>query len=154
MRDLKVAKMLCVVIVGLFLVSGGLAFAQSQVNSGLPWDAQIQLSAGSVGAGIGIHWGSGKLIQAGKEYPLKVEGLSVGNVGISKATALGTVYNLKNLSDINGTYTAIGTGVTVGGGGSAIAMKNANGVIIHVTTTTEGVSFTFGTSGVTITLQQ
>jgi hypothetical protein len=154
MRDLKVAKMLCVVIVGLFLVSGGLAFAQSQVNSGLPWDAQIQLSAGSVGAGIGIHWGSGKLIQAGKEYPLKVEGLSVGNVGISKATALGTVYNLKNLSDINGTYTAIGAGATVGGGGSAIAMKNANGVVIDVITTTEGVSFSLGTSGVTITLKE
>jgi len=154
MRGLKAAKMLCVVIAGLFLISGGLAFAQSDVNSGLPWDALIQLSAGSVGAGIGIHWGSGTLTQAGKEYPLKVEGLSVGSVGITKATALGKVYNLKKLSDINGTYTAVGTGITVGGGGSAVTMKNANGVIIDAITTTEGVSFSFGPGGVTITLQQ
>jgi len=147
-------RAVCLVMVGLFVFCGGVAYSQSKENLGLPWDAQIQLSAGSVGAGIGISWGSGKLLQAGKEYPLKVEGLTVGTVGITKATALGTVYNLKKLSDINGTYTAIGTGITVGGGGSASAMQNANGVIIHVSTTTEGVSFTFGTSGVTITLQQ
>jgi len=61
---------------------------------------------------------------------------------------------LKKLTDINGTYAAIGTGVTVGGGGAAITMKNANGVIIDAVTTTEGVSFTLGTGGVTITLQQ
>ena len=154
MRNLKITKMLCVVSLGLFLLSGGLAGAQSQENQGLPWDALIQLSAGSVGAGIGVSWGSGKLTQAGKEYPLKVDGLTVGTVGISKATALGKVYNLKKLSDINGTYAAIGTGVTVGGGGSAITMKNANGVIIDAITTTEGVSFTLGTSGVTIKLEQ
>ena len=154
MRGLKAAKMLCVVTAGLFLISGGLAFAQSEVNVGLPWDALIQLSTGSVGAGIGIHWGSGTLTQAGKEYPLKVDGLSVGSVGITKATALGKVYNLKNLSDINGTYFAVGTGATVGGGGAAITMKNAKGVIIDVMTTSEGVSFSLGTSGVTITLVQ
>lgn len=147
-------RVVCLAIVGLFVFCGGVAYSQSTSNSGLPWDAQIQLSAGSVGAGIGFSWGSGKLIQAGKEYPLKVEGLTVGTVGITKATALGKVYNLKNLSDINGTYFAVGTGVTVGGGGSAITMKNAKGVLIDAVTTTEGVSFTFGTSGVTITLKQ
>jgi hypothetical protein len=134
-------------------VSGGLTVALSQENSGLPWDAIIQLSAGQVSAGVGYSWGSGTLTQAGKEYPLKVEGLSVGSVGISKATALGKVYNLKNLTDINGTYAAIGAGVTVGGGGSAITMKNANSVMIDVTTTTEGANFLLGAAGVTITLQ-
>ena len=154
MKGLKVSKMLCTVIVGLFLVSGGIAVAQSDVNSGLPWDGLVKLSTTSVGAGIGAHWGSGTLTQAGKDYPLKVEGLTVGNVGINKATALGKVYNLKQLSDINGTYAAIGTGATVGGGGAAITMKNANGVIIDAVTTTEGISFTLGSAGVTITLQQ
>jgi hypothetical protein len=154
MKSLRVAKMVCVVIAGLSLIYGGLAVAQSQQNSGLPWDALIKLSAGSVGAGIGISWGSGTLTQAGKEYSLKVEGLTVGTVGITKATALGKVYNLKKLSDINGTYASIGTGATVGGGGAAITMKNANGVIIDVVTTTEGVSFTLGSSGVTITLKE
>jgi len=153
MTVLKTLRMLCFVAVGLVMVSGGVAIGQSQQNSGLPWDGVIQLTASSVGAGVGVHWGNGKLISAGKEYPLKVEGLTVGNVGISKASALGKVYNLKSTSDIDGTYAAIGTGVSVGGGGSAITMRNANGVIIDVMTTTEGVNFTLGASGVTITLE-
>ncbi|MGO9018524.1 MAG: DUF1134 domain-containing protein [Syntrophobacteraceae bacterium] len=153
MKNSKVSKMVGVVILGLFLVSGGLAAAQSEVNSGLPWDGLVKLSTTSVGVGIGAHWGSGTLTQAGKEYPLKVEGLSVGNVGITKATALGEVYNLKKISDINGQYASVGAGATVGGGGAGITMKNANGVVIHVVTTTEGVNFSLGTQGITITLE-
>ncbi|MGO9689995.1 MAG: hypothetical protein ACLP2X_15825 [Syntrophobacteraceae bacterium] len=147
-------RAVCLVMVGLFVLCGGVAYSQSKDNLGLPWDALIQLSSESVGAGIGLSWGSGTLTQAGKEYPLKVEGLSVGTVGIAKATALGKVYNLKQLSDINGTYAAIGAGATVGGGGAGITMKNANGVIIDAVTTSEGIKFAIGTSGVTITLKQ
>jgi hypothetical protein len=60
---------------------------------------------------------------------------------------------MKKITDINGTYTAVGTGVTVGGGGSIITMKNQNGVIIDLNTATQGVHFTFGTAGVTIKLE-
>jgi hypothetical protein len=69
-------------------------------------------------------------------------------VGLKKVTAWGKVYNLKKLTDIDGTYAA------VGGGGSAVAMKNANGVVIDLYTTSEGVSFSLGTGGVTIELKQ
>ncbi len=96
-------------------------------------------------------WG---LIQAGKEYPVKIDGLSVGSVGINKANAYGKVYKLKKLSDINGTYTAIGAGATVIGGGSAVTMQNAKGVIIDLYTTTEGVNFSLGAAGVTIELKK
>jgi hypothetical protein len=133
--------MACAVIVGLFLASGGLAVARSDVNSGLPWDGLIKLSAGSVGAGIGISCESGTLTQAGKEYPLKVEGLGVGTVGVAEATALGEVYNLKKISDINGQFFSVGAGMTVGGGAAALTTKNANGVVIRVVTTTEGFNF-------------
>ncbi len=153
MRGLAVIKMACVVIVGLFLVSG-LAVAQSQQNQGLPWDGLIELSGGSVAAGVGYSWGSGKLTQAGKEYPLKVEGLTVGSVGVTKVSAYGKVFKLNKITDINGTYTAVGTGATVGGGGSAIAMQNPNGVIIDLYTTTEGASFSLGAAGVKIELKE
>ncbi len=154
MKNSKVSKMVGVVILGLFLVSGGLAVAQSDINQGLPWDGLIELSTGHVAAGIGFSWGGGKLTVAGKEYPLEVEGLSVGSVGISKATAWGKVYKLQNLTDINGTYTAIGTGMTVGGGASVITMKNQNGVVIDLNTAAQGVHFTFATAGVTIKLEK
>ena len=154
MKGLKFTKIVCVIIAGCALIYGGLALAQSGVNQGLPWDGLIELKSGSVAAGIGFSWGSGKLTQAGKEYPLKVEGLSVGSVGITKATAWGKVYNLKKLSDLNGTYTAVGTGATIGGGMSAITMQNGNGVAIDLYTTTKGVHFAVGAAGVTIELKE
>jgi hypothetical protein len=154
MKGLKIAKMLCVVVAGLSLIYGGLAVAQSQQNSGLPWDGLIELTTGSVAAGIGFSWGEGKLTQAGKEYPLKVSGLAVGTVGITKASAYGKVYKLANVQDINGTYTAIGAGVTIGGGGTAVTMQNAKGVIIDLISTSEGVKFSVGTAGVTIELKE
>lgn len=147
-------KFMSVVVLSVFILSGSLAFAQSDVNSGLPWDALIECSTGSVAAGIGFSWGGGTLTQAGKSYPLKISGLSVGNVGITKASAWGRVYNLKNVNDLNGTYAAVGTGTTIGSGGAAVTMKNAKGVVIDLFTTTEGVSFALGSAGVTVELKQ
>lgn len=154
MKDARMLKVIGLLVAGLFLLSGTPVLAQSKVNLGLPWDALIEFSGGSVAAGIGFSWGSGTLTQAGKTYSLKVDGLSLGNVGITKASAWGRVYHLKKLSDINGTYAVIGTGATVGGGGSAIAMKNAKGVVIDVFTTTEGASIGLGTGGLKIELKQ
>ncbi len=153
MKKFVIAKMMCFVFATLILTSG-VALSQSKQNVGLPWDGLIELSSGSVAAGIGFSWGGGKLIQAGKEYPLKVDGLSVGSVGITKANAYGKVYKLKKLTDINGTYTAIGAGATVIGGGSAITMKNSKGVIIDLYTTTEGVNLSLGGAGVKIELKK
>ena len=147
-------KMICLLVVGLFLVSAGPVLAQSKENVGLPWDALIEFSGGSVAAGIGFSWGSGTLTQAGKQYPIKIDGLSLASVGITKASAYGKVYRLKKLSDINGTYAAIGTGATVVAGGTAVTMKNKNGVIIDIYTTTEGASFSLGTAGVKIELKK
>jgi hypothetical protein len=154
MKELRILKVVCLVVVGLFLLSSAPVLAQSKVNLGLPWDALIEFSGGSVAAGIGFSWGSGTLTQAGKTYQLKIDGLSLGNVGITKASAWGRVYHLKKLSDINGTYAAVGTGATVGGGGSAITMKNTKGVVIDVFTTTEGASIGLGTGGLKIELKK
>jgi len=104
--------------------------------------------------GYGFSWGEGKLTQAGKEYPLKVSGLAVGSVGITKASAYGKVYKLTNVKDISGTYTALGAGVTLGGGGSAVTMQNAKGVIVDLISTSEGVKFSLGSAGVTIELKE
>src|SRR5262245_46386090 len=69
-------------------------------------DATLRLSHGSVAAGIGWSWGSGTLTYKGKDYPVKVTGLSLGKVGISGGSATGEVYNLKNLQDFDGHYNA------------------------------------------------
>lgn len=47
---------------------GGLAVAQERRP-----DATLQLSQGSVAAGIGFSWGKGTLTYEGKTYPVKVQ---------------------------------------------------------------------------------
>src|SRR5262245_28630735 len=117
-------------------------------------EATLQLSQGSVAAGIGFSWGSGTLTYKGKRYPVSVDGLSVGSVGISRATAAGTVTNLKSLDDFNGTYTAVGAGAAVGGGASIATMQNQNGVRITLRSRSQGVKFTLGASGVSMQIKQ
>ena len=84
-------------------------------------DATLVFTEGSVAAGIGFSWGSGTLTFQGKEYPFKIDGLSVGSVGASSITASGGVYGLKTLADFNGNYTAATAQATVGGGAGATA---------------------------------
>lgn len=116
--------------------------------------ATIELSGGSVAAGIGYSWGHGTLTYQGKTYPLKVSGLSIVNVGASGYDATGVVYHLNQLSDINGSYAAGEAGATLAGGGSIMTMQNERGVTINMTTTRTGLQFTLAPTGLEIELQQ
>ena len=117
-------------------------------------DATLQLNQGSVAAGIGFSWGGGTLTYRGKRYPVSVDGLTVGSVGISRASASGSVYHLRKLEDFNGTYTAVGAGATVAGGGSVATMRNQNGVRVTLRSTSRGLKFTLGASGVSMNIKQ
>jgi len=125
----------------------GLAVAQSMPSG------TLELSGGSVAAGIGYTWGHGTLIFEGKRYRLKVKGLSIVQVGISQYTASGTVYDLTKLSDINGIYTAVSAGAAVAGGASATTMKNSNGVVIQWVATHQGFNLSLSAKGVSIHLE-
>jgi hypothetical protein len=116
-------------------------------------DAVIELSGGSVGAGIGFNWGSGTLIFHGRRYPLKVTGISLLSVGGTAYTASGSVSGLKAPEDIDGLYTSAAAGGTLGGGRTATAMENQNGVGILMISTTEGLNLTLAGEGVKITLE-
>ena len=132
----------------LLFVVGGPAVAQDKKP-----DATLVLSEGRVAAGIGYSWGSGTLTYKGKKYPVKVEGLSVGEVGVSRATAQGEVFDLKKVEDFSGTYTAGEAGATVGGGAGVTAMKNQNGVVVHLKSTTQGASLKLAASGIKLTVK-
>jgi len=115
-------------------------------------DGTIELSGGSVALGIGYSWGSGKLVYQGQTYPLKVQGLSIVDVGASSYTATGTVYHLKKVEDFNGTFTAGSVGATVAGGASGTVMRNQNGVSIELTATRQGLQFTLAPEGVKLSI--
>jgi len=140
-------KLLTVPVLALCLL-----LAQLGLSSAQSPDAIIELSGGSVAIGIGYSWGSGTLIFQGKRYPLKVSGLAVASVGITDYTAAGSVEGLKSADQIQGVYTAVSAGGTLGGGGNISAMKNQNGVVIHLTSTTQGLSLTLAAEGMKITL--
>jgi hypothetical protein len=141
--------MVCIAVAALLMFVGTFAFAAEKQKP----DATIAFKTGSVAAGIGFSWGGGTLTYKGKKSELKVEGMSVGKVGISKATATGKVYNLKKLEDISGNYVGVGAGATLGGGVGAVSMKNQNGVVIEVVATSKGLSVALGSGGVDISLK-
>jgi hypothetical protein len=134
-----------VLITGIFV--GVSSAGAEQMPSGT-----IELSGGSVAAGVGYTWGNGTLIFEGKKYPIKVQGLSIVHVGVSDYTASGTVYNLKKLSDIDGVYTAVSAGAALAGGASATAMENSHGVVIQMVATHAGVNLSLGPKGMVVNL--
>jgi hypothetical protein len=115
-------------------------------------DATVDLTAGSVAAGIGYVWGGGELIYQGQKRKFKISGLSVVDVGAAHITASGVVYHLKNVSDFNGNYTAVTAGLTIGGGASAALLKNEHGVVIKLISTTSGLRFNLAAAGIGLKL--
>ena len=120
-------------------------------------DATLRLSGGSFALGIGFRWGSGTLTYKGKDYPVKVNGLSVGKVGITGSSASGEVFNLKHLQDFNGHYSVGGAGtrgVTLGSGKAGTVMTNQAGVIVRLSTTQKGVDVNATGGGVDMQIQR
>ena len=140
-----------VVVLGMVATLAGMALSAEKKKAP---DATLKLSKGQVAVGIGWSWGEGVLAFKGKHYPFKVEGLSVGDVGITKAEAEGKVYNLKKLEDFNGTYASAAAEATVGVGAGVSAMKNEKGVVIHLFPKTKGVNLKLAGEGVKLTLEK
>jgi hypothetical protein len=135
---MKNVKKIAVLLLILSVTTG---FTHAATHQSKP-DATLRFSGGSFAAGIGFSWGSGTLTYKGKNYPIKVKGLSIGKVGITNASAYGEVYNLKHLQDFNGHYNVGGAGtrgVTLGGGRKTTTMTNQAGVIVALSSTQQGV---------------
>ena len=137
-----------------FLLGTHMAEARARRGAAAGSEATVQFSGGSVAAGIGYSWGSGTLRYRGRSYPIKVDGLSVGDIGATKVSASGTVYHLNKLEDFPGTYVAGSAGAAAGGGGSITEMKNENGVVIKARSTATGVKLQLGVDGVKISMPQ
>ena len=120
-------------------------------------DATLRLSGGSFALGIGFRWGSGTLSYKGKDYPVKVNGLSIGKVGMTGVSAVGEVFNLKHLQDFNGHYNvgAEGTrGVTIAKGKAGSIMTNQAGVIVRLAATQTGLDVNATGGGVDMQIQR
>jgi len=114
---------------------------------------KVSIESTSIAAGIGVSWGDGKLNFKGKDLPFSVEGLSLVDWGISKASATGDVYNLTDAAKFAGTYVAAEAGLTLAGGMGGMVLRNANGVVIHLRSVSQGAQLQLGTSGLIIKMK-
>ena len=115
-------------------------------------EGTITFTGGAVAAGLGFQWGSGTLTYRGAQYPFRVRGLSVIDVGVSRISATGTVRNLHNVADFSGNYVSATAGATIAGGAAVSALRNQNGVVIEGISTSQGARLTAAPGGVNITL--
>ena len=135
---------------GMLALLAGSAVAQGAKKP----DATVKLSEGSVAVGIGWSWGKGVLTYKGKAHPFKVEGLTVGEVGITKAEATGNVFSLKKIEDFSGIYRAAGVGGTAVKGGEATALQNEKGVVIELKSATKGANLKLALEGLKLALEK
>jgi hypothetical protein len=116
-------------------------------------DATLNFSSKSAAIGVGLSWGQGTLHFDGKDYPFRLHGVDVADVGITTVNASGNVYNLHRVSDFGGNYVALSAGAAFTGGGAETAMRNDHGVVLRVRSATEGVQLKAAVEGVTIELE-
>jgi hypothetical protein len=136
------------------LVLVAVAFAATAISGeARKPSGRVTMESKSVAAGIGVSWGDGKLTFKGKDYPFTIDGLSVVDWGISRVSATGDVYELTDVSKFAGTYMAAEAGFTLAGGMGGITMRNSEGVIINVRSTSRGASLTLGPAGLRITMK-
>src|ERR1700761_1640965 len=62
----------------------------------------IRFHGGSVGFIVGVGGASGGVRCRGVNYPIEVGGLKIGTIGVNSYDVAGRVYNLRRLSDIEG----------------------------------------------------
>jgi len=139
----------------LALLAAAPAFAAQRRDPGRsgPASGTITLSARGAAAGVGYTWGDGVLRYGGHKYPFSVNGITVADIGFSRVSGRGRVYNLHRLQDFNGTYLAATGEATLGKGIGGQVLRNGSGVEIRVDQVTEGARLQGSADGIRLTLK-
>ncbi|HEY6366087.1 MAG TPA: DUF1134 domain-containing protein [Candidatus Binatia bacterium] len=114
---------------------------------------KISIESNSIALAVGVTWGDGRLTFKNKRQLFAVNGLTLVDVGIAKASAVGEVYNLTDVSQFEGTYLASEAGFDLAVGMGGIFMRNKNGVILHLRGDSEEALLQLGRSGMTVKLR-
>jgi hypothetical protein len=147
----SIRKILSFFILGLSILS----FGSSAADAPKKPSGTVSINETQFALIVGGSTGGGVLTYQGKKYPFKIGGISLGaNVGVSKLSASGEVYDLTQLSKFPGTFTKLESSITLGGGVGGTVLKNENGVIMRLTSTSEGLQLNLSASGVTVKLDK
>ena len=147
----KMIKFLTVLIVGFAMIGGSAVAADAAKQP----SGTVSINETQLALIVGGSFGGGVLTYKGKTYPFKVSGFSLGaNIGASKLAAAGEVYDLADVSKFAGTFTKLESSITLGGGVGGTVLKNENGVIMRLKSTSEGLQLNLSASGVTVKLDK
>ena len=137
-------KLFVLALVMAFVLTAGAALADEP-------SATVSMEVVSTSVGVGPTWGQGVLTYKGKTHLFKVKGFEVAAVGREKLSVGGTVYNLKQLSDLNGKYhKAEAAGLSFITEPIEMAVQNDKGVTINVKGKQKGISLDLTKGGLTI----
>ncbi len=147
----NIRKIFCSLALGLVVVANGASAADTpKVPSGTVRFNEMQYAV-ILGGGEG----EGVLTYKNKDYPFKISGASLGlNVGVSKVSASGEVYDLDDISKFDGMYNSYESGIAFGAGVGGNVMKNENGVIMRVKSTSEGFQLNLSAAGMKVELKK
>src|SRR6266508_3746804 len=116
-RRMTMARAWTWVMTAALVCLGGMAAADDTPSG------SVTIESKSVALGIGVSWGDGKLDYEGKTRDFSLRGLSVVDIGVSKVSARGKVFNLKKVEDFSGTYAGAQAGVKLTLAGEGIEVK-------------------------------
>lgn len=118
-------------------------------------DGSVEITIWRAGFIIGGSGGTGTLQFRDNGYHLAIGGVSLGaTIGVARAEFVGQVYNLKQASDIEGTYTAIGAGGALAGGAGTAELQNSRGVKIVLNGRQIGLMVSLDLSGMQISIRK
>jgi hypothetical protein len=112
----------------------------------------VRMKITKAGFIVGVGGGSGTLSFKGKQYPLRIGGVSAGTIGVAGADLVGTASNLRTASDIVGTYSAVSGSASIGGGVKAATLQNAKGVVLRLQGRQVGFEASLSLSGMTVAM--
>jgi hypothetical protein len=137
-------KLLVVALVLALALTAGTALAQTPSGT-------ISIALNSASAVMGASWGQAVLTFQAKTHLFRVRGLKVLSVGIRSMELNGDVYNLKNLTDLAGTYKkADPAGLTFIVGEKGLVIRNDRGVTINIKGKEKGLNLDLVAEGLTI----
>jgi len=113
----------------------------------------VRMKIAKAGFIIGVGGGSGILHFKGRNYRLRIDGISAGTIGVARADLVGTASNLRTAADIAGSYSTVSAGVAVAGGGKTARLQNSKGVVLDLHGQQVGFEVSLNLSEVNITLQ-
>jgi len=129
--------------------------APAEVAANARPDARVEMTNWQVGYIGQVGWGSGVLIYRGRRLPFRVRSAGVGGLGVARVTAVGEVFDMRDVSLFPGTYAQARGGMVVPGAQMTgfVWLQNANGVRIRLRPRRTGLALQLGADGVLIEMR-